>query len=304
MKTGIPTIVLAALSIAGTAAFAQEPDFGASASAGYRYDSNVSLSELDRNLGEADTALLLELGLDGSLPLTDTVTAKASYGFSQVAYDAFSEFDTSIHRLQGDLAWRIAGFDAGLSARRFAANLDGESYLDIRQLSPNVARLFGDTFYLRGAFTASDKDFAERDGRDATNEAFDVDGYWLFDGMRHYLAVGLQVDREEAAAAVYDYAGNRARLTWGRELEELPLILKARVEIENRDYDNVDEAIGDEGGEARRDRRFRAGLTATVPVTDYFGIELESRYGDFRSNLEAADFDETLFSVNLRGSFQ
>lgn len=290
---------LAMLPVAVPAIAADEPSLDVTAEAGYRYDSNVSLTELDTNLGKADNAVLLELGLDGSVPVTDAITVRAGYGLNHTAYEEFSEFDTAIHRLQGDLNWRVRGFDAGLSLRHFAARLDGESFLDIRQLSPSVARLIGKKLYLRGAFTASDKTYAGREERDATNDAFDVDAYWLIDGMQRYLAFGYRIDSEDAVMPELDYGGRRVKLTYRHELEAVPLTVEARAGLEHRDYDNVDETIGSE----RRDRRFRAGLSATLPVAEYFGIELEARYADFRSNLPAADFDEMLYGVSLRASF-
>ncbi|MBT8084233.1 MAG: hypothetical protein KJN72_03335, partial [Woeseia sp.] len=48
---------------------ANEAEFDFRAAAGYHYDSNVSVSELDTNTGEADNALLLDLSADASLPV-------------------------------------------------------------------------------------------------------------------------------------------------------------------------------------------------------------------------------------------
>ncbi|MGB5579549.1 MAG: surface lipoprotein assembly modifier [Woeseia sp.] len=276
---------------------ADKAQFDFRAAAGYHYDSNVSVSELDTNTGEADNALLLDLGVDASLPVTDALSFKFGYGYAQTSYQDFSEFDTAIHRLQGDLLYRVGGFDTGLALRHFGARLDNDRFLDIRQVSPSVARLLGKKVYLRGAYTNSEKQYADREARDATNDALDLDVYLLLDGMQRYLSFSYRVDSEDAAADELDFDGNRARLSFGQRFDKLEL--KARAQLEERDYSKLNEEIGAQ----RRDRKFRAGLNANYAISDMFSIEGEAQFSDTASNLASADFDEMTYSINLAAEF-
>jgi hypothetical protein len=298
MNKTISRLLLALLLVAS---IAQADDRKASvdfkASAGYQHDSNVSISELDTNTGEADNALLLELGIDGKVPVSDALTLKAGYGYSQTTYSNFSEFDTAIHQLHADLAYRVGGFDTGLALRHFAATLDGDRFLDIRQVSPSIARLFGNTLYLRGAFTDSKKLYADRPERDADNSAVDFDAYVLLDGMKRYIAFGYRLDDETATDSELDYAGRRLKLAYAQQLNALQL--KAQVSLENRDYRNVMESLG----EARRDERLRAGLSAALPLSEHFSLNGEAQYADYASNLASASFDEMIYNVSLAASF-
>lgn len=293
-------VVLAAWMLSSALAQAgDKASFDLRAAAGYQYDSNVSVDELDTSTGQADNALLLEMDADGRVPLGDTVSFSAGYGFSQTRYDEFSQFDTAIHRLQGELSWRVAGLDTSLAMRHFAARLDGERFLDIRQVSPAVGHLFGRTLYLRGAYTHSDKQYADREARNADNRAFDADAYWLLDGMQRYVALSYRVDGEDAVDDELDYDGNRVKLTYAHTLDGVPLTFKAKWQLENRDYRHVTESIE----AARDDRRTRLSLNANWQFAEHVGIEGTATRADYRSNLAAADYDEMVYSLNIAASF-
>lgn len=291
---------LLAIALATQAARASDDaSFDVRAAAGYQHDSNVSITELDTNTGEADNATLLELDLNAKAALSDSVSLNGGYSYSQTNYSTFGEFDTAIHSLRGEVAWRVAGFDTSLALRHFAATLDNERFLDIRQVSPSIARLFGRTLYVRTAFTDSDKSYAGREERDADNSAVNVDAYWLLDGMNRYLAVGYRLDSEDAQDDELDFDGNRFKATYAQSLDTLPLTMKAQWQIEHRDYDNVTESIGD----ARRDRRMRTSLNADWQFAEHVGLEGEAAYADYRSNLPGAQFDEVIYSLSLAASF-
>jgi hypothetical protein len=273
------------------------PDFGFAAGAGYQYDSNVNVAELDTNTGEADSALLLNVGLNASLPLADSLSLRVNYDFSQTSYRDYATFDLGIHHAQAELAYGIAGFDTAVSLDRFGVRLDREPFLVINQVSPSVARLFGESVYVRAAFTRGDKTYADAGSRDAVNEAIRADTYLLFDGMNRYLSLGYQLDSEDALDGALDYDGNRAMIAYGHRVDFglLKVDLKTRLQIENRNYVNVTEAIG----EQRRDQRLRAGVAMAIPLGDHFKLNNEIDYADNRSNLVEADFDEIVYGVNL-----
>lgn len=292
-------ILLAALLAAQASRAGDDATFDVRAAAGYQHDSNVSVDELDTNTGESDSALRLELDINGNVRLSDSVSVRGGYGQRRTNYSAFSEFDTAIHSLTGEIAWRVAGFDTALALRHFAATLDSDRFLDIRQVSPSAGRLIGRTLYVRGAFTDSDKSYAERGERDASNRAVEVDAYWLLDGMDRYVSLGYRRDTEDARDDELDYNGDRFKLTVGQSLESLPLTLKAQWQLENRDYRNVTEAIGD----TRRDRRSRTSLNADWQFSEHVGLEGAASYADYRSNLDGAQFDEVIYSLSLAASF-
>jgi hypothetical protein len=295
--TALATLLAAAPALAET----DRNPFEFRAGAGYRYDSNVSIEEIDQATSEADTAVLLDLGLGLNIDLTERLSLQADYDYSHTAYQEFSDFDLAIHQATAGLSYRADAFDAGLTGRYFATKLDGDGLLDLSQGSASLGRLFGDWLYLRGAYTASRKEFADFPLRDADNGEIRADAYYLIDGMDRYVSLGYGIDRENAVGEEFDYDGGTARLSYGHRLAlgERPVDLKARMQFDNRDYDHVTAAIGT----PRRDDRWRAGLSAAVPLWRRLNLEAEAQYADNASNLEAADYAETVVSLNLATEF-
>ncbi len=276
-------------------------ELGFDASAGYQFDSNVNVAEIDTSTGESDSAILLHAGVNGALPVTSKLAFNLVYDYSQTSYRQFSDFDIALHHAQATLNYGIAGLDTAVSLDRFAARLGRERFLDINQVSPSVAHLFGETVYLRAAFTRADKNYAEAVSRNAINDAVRADAYFLFDGMKHYLSLGYDTNREDALDAELDFKGTRSMLAYGHRIElgSLAVDLKARLQFETRDFANVTETID----ERRRDKRLRAGFSALVPLSEYFVLSSEVEYANNRSNLATADFDETLYTISLMLDF-
>lgn len=300
----MPALMLAicAMSaIPAVAAAESKPMFGFNAGVGYQYDSNVNIAQLDTNTGEADSALTYELGLDGDIPITDKLSLNIGYGYSKTAYQDFSGFDLGLHQGSAQLGYRIGRFDTAIALRHFVVMLDNERFMNIRQVSPSVSRLFGETFFMRAAYTTAEKTYEENVERDAVNDAIGADAYFLLDGMKQYVAFGIEAASENTLDAELDYDGTRLKATYGHQLQWLSrdLDFKARVQMENRDYANVTESIGT----PRRDERFRASLSAGLPLSETFSLEGEAAYADNASNLDSAAYDETVFSVNLTAAF-
>ncbi|MEX2494546.1 MAG: hypothetical protein WD448_00575, partial [Woeseia sp.] len=159
----------------------------------------------------------------------------------------------------------------------------------------------GDKLYLRGSYIAAEKTYADKPGRDADNDALRADVYVLFRGMEQFLAFSYVMNSEDALASEFDYKGIRSRIAYGHRLEfgRTNLDLKTHVQFESRDYRHATESIG----APRRDERFRAGASAAVALSEHFELRGEAEYADTASNLEAADFDETVYSVNIGMKF-
>ncbi|HZW60397.1 MAG TPA: hypothetical protein VFE85_08890 [Woeseiaceae bacterium] len=305
MKTNIRIVAAlfcaTLLATAPVRAGQQHAQIDFAAALGYEYDSNVNIAELDTSTGEADSALQLELGLDGDIPLTEALSLKLGYGYSQTSYREFSAFDLGIHHGEAEIGYRLGGFDTALALRQFVVLLDHDRFLEIRQISPSMARLFGEHLYLRGAWTGAEKTYADYPGRDANNDALQADAYILLDGMNRYFAFGLRTESERAMNDELDYDGTRIKASYGHHLDWFSrgVDITGRVQFEQRDYVTVSEAIGGR----RHDQRFRASLTAELPLTGQFRLEGETQYATHDSNLPGAAYDETVYSVNLAAAF-
>jgi hypothetical protein len=286
----------------GARAEVDGPRLGVNASAGYRYDSNVDIATTDTNTGETDTALSLNLGIDGAIPLGDRLSLGLNYGYMSTAYATFSSFDLAIHHARAALRYEVAGFDSALSFDRFAARVDGGQFLDIRQASPSLARLIGQKLYLRGSFTRAEKDFAGNPGRDAFNDAIRGDAYILIDGMERYVGLAYRIASEDAKAAEFDYEGSEAKITYAHRLQvrHMKLDWKTYLQVEHRDYAGAPEP----DTAPRRDDRLRAGMSAAIPVSERIALKGELEYGANHSSFAAADFDEVVLGISVAVDLQ
>lgn len=306
--TSSSTLLLIGL-FAAHAAVAGNSDrvaFSGDAAAGYKYDSNVNLLDLDTSTGRADAAFEMDFGIGADVILTDKASVKLGYDYSQTRYREFQAFDLSIHRASAALGYETGVVDAGLSLHHIDAQLDNDDFLRMRRFSPSVARLFGERFYLRGAYIRTDKDHRTSDARSAVNDGFSADVFLFLDGTRRYVALGYLVAAEDAANDDFDYDGHRLKLQYTQRVEWMgfDLELKSRLQLERRAYDQfLDAPFLETNGVRRSDERFRAGLGLDTPVSDWLTVESSVDYTSNASNLRSADFDEVTYSVRLAAAF-
>ena len=268
-----------------------------SASAGYRYDSNVDIATTDTNTGEADTARLLNLGLEGTIPLNGKLSLELGYGYTSTTYATFSSFDLAMHHAKAALKYNVAGFDGSLSFDRFAATVDGGEFLEINQASPSLARMIGQSLYLRGSFTRAEKDSAGDPGRDAFNNSIRGDAYILLDGMERYVALAYRIANEDAQTGEFDYTARDAKFTYGHQLQAGRVNLDCRtyLQVETRNYAGAPEP----DAAPRRDERLRAGMSAAIPVSERIALKGEFEYGENDSNLATVAFDEVVYTFSV-----
>lgn len=293
-------LALAALAAtAGVPAVAADskPEFGIKAHVGILADSNVNVAELDSNLGESDTALVAELGLDARLPFHDRLSLTLGYGIDTTRYERYDEFDLTLQRFSAILNGRAKGFDAALGVQRFAATLDGDGYLDVSQVEPSIARMFGNRIYLRGGYALARKEFRVSSERDADSRTARLDVYLLLDGMNRYVNISATGAREAARDTALDYGGQSFSIGAGQTIGSGDRLLKlrARARVGERRYNGITESI-----EARRrDDRLRADLAATVEWFDTLSLETSVAYADVASNVTSAAYDEVIWSLRF-----
>lgn len=298
----ILSITLALLAITGHARAEEgQFDFSFDATVGGQYDSNVALVDLDSNAGEPDLSMLLEAGVGIKTKLTDRTSLKLGYDYAGTNYLTYSEFDLALHHGHVSVATRLDKFDAGLSLDRYEGLLSGEDYLSLTQLSPNISRLIGEHWYLRGALLLTDKSYATVEARDATANALRTDIYYLVDGLRHYVALGTQFTGEDAMDAAYDFDGTQAILTYGRQVQWLTtdVDLKAQFRYEQRDYAGPNYA----GQSTRRDQRMRLRLSTSFPFSEHVSLDTWLEHSHNQSTLEEANLDRTIIGTEISVSF-
>lgn len=294
-------LALATLAIAAPAISEETTKLTFEASSGVAGDTNVGAPDLDQNTGQGDVALLLRGKIQLDVKPTEKLVLRGGYEASQTSYQDFGAFDLTTHRGFAEAEYDFDVVKAGVLANYVHARLDGDGYLDYAQVSPNVSKLVGDKLFLRGAYVRTEKDFKTSDGRDASGDAGRIDTFYFLDGTRQYVTVGGEVGTEDANSDLFDLDHASAKGAYVQRFGVLGRDAKMRLgaEIEQRDYDAVDPVI-----EARReDKIMSATSDLEVPLYGSVSMDLGYEYRDHSSNLDSADYDEHVGSVELKVAF-
>jgi len=276
----------------GETASQDRNSYSAELRVGGEYDSNVSVDELDASSERSDYALLLEGQLEFQRKISDTARLSLGYDLSQSYYDEFSELDRQTHILSADLRDKLRGVDIGLSYHYVDSRLSGDDFLNIQRVSPYLSAFLSKKVFGRLAYVYTDKDIIGSAERDADTNSGELDLYWFRQGLRSYFNVGYRYKSEDATAARFDYRANSVKLRYVQRFELLGRLAKLELawRFEDRDYSSPTPRIMED----RQDDRNRWQVNVEIPVLEDAAVEFFYTYNDYDSNLESADYGQTI----------
>lgn len=270
-------------------------------SAGAQYDSNITVTEIDRTTGVDDVAALVSADVSFNQNINSDTELSLGYNFSQSLHDEFTEFDLQSHLVTADLAHDFDTFDAGIAYRIADANLDGDGFLILQQISTYLTRYFSEDYLLRADYTYSDKTFDGRDSRDSTVNAVGADLYYFLNSVRSYFIASYRFEDESAVDPQFGFQGNHFRLRYLRRvmIGSTEARIRLGYSFEYRKYDSLTPSIA----EKRDDNRQSLEAEFELPVSESFSVLIAYEYADNTSELLIADYTQNLFSVQLVLSF-
>lgn len=269
---------------------------------GLEYDSNVAVLELDTASNAGDAAAVFDFGVGYDKPSEGRFDFRAGYNLSQTRHEEFSGFDVGIHRGSARLAWDLEQVDTGATFQYAHAELDGDEFLVLEQVSPYIQRLMGERLFLRFALAHTEKTFAGNPARDATAASLSSDAYVFVNGLTTYFVFGHRYNDENAVDEQYDYTGHNLKLQLNRRFDvgTRTLTLRTYLRYETRDYPHPTVSIG----EPRSDDRYQLEAQAELPITDRVTATFGYKHADNRSNLPSLDFAENVVSVQFNAEFR
>lgn len=291
----------ATVASASTAPGASDFEFTGELAAGYQYDSNVSVDEIDTATGQADTAWVTELAVAGTWTPTERFELSAGYDYLSYSYQDFDAFDLDLQILHGDISYRFDWFTLGLSRHDADADLGDSDFLVFNQSTLYASKLIDNHFFWRISAQQAEKRFTDLTVRDADTESYGADLFWFSDEGKSFITAGYTFDDEDATADAFDFHGHtwRVKLSKGFQLWNRDQTLELGWNFQQRDYQADMPGLG----QAREDKRHVAELNWTIPVNDYLSVVAKAEYADFQSNDPGADYQETLGSVHFRFRF-
>lgn len=263
---------------------------------GARYDSNVAVLDVDRSSGEGDFAAVLAAGIGYEQPLGERASVKVGYNFGQSLHADFDDFDLQTHRGSIDARFDAGGTTLGSSYQYVHARLGGDKFMVLQQVSPYLARMFGDRFYLRAAYEYTDKSFSGRPTRDADAHAISGMLFWFLDGVDRYWLFRYRYRDEDAVDPALDYRSHEGSVQYAQRFDLVGQRVTARMRVgyEARDYRAITETIGAK----RDDTRLRLLSSLSTPLGDRSTVALTYRFGALDSNLPAVDFNEHVVELS------
>ena len=268
--------------------------------AGGYYNNNITVSELDVNVGNGDIAAKLSAQVKFEKEFAHNTEFGAGYKISSTIHEEFSRFDIVTHLLSTKLEHDFGDFKAGVSYYFADSNLNQSDFLTLNQISPYAAKFFGKKAYLRGYYRYADKKFQNSPLRDAKVHKAGGDLYYFLDGRRQYIQSGYSYENSDAFAGEFDYGAHTLRL---RYIKRIPFRsrqakLKIGWRYEKRNYKNITPSIGI----IRNDNRHRLRADLELPVTDNFYGQIELTQAIYNSNLPIADYErlKLAFSIGTR----
>lgn len=276
----------------------KESPFSVELSTGIEYDSNVSVVEVDTSTAEGDFAALFDLGVGFETDIAENTTVEIGYDLGQDIQFDFTDFNTQTHRGSIEVAHDFGDVDIGVSYQLIHSRLGGDGFLTLHRLSPFASTYLADkTFYVRGSYIYTDKDFIGVADRDADVNAFNADVFYFVNGLTTYLIFGYKFESEDAVGAEFDFTANnlKARVVQRFPLGDRRAKFRAGWRYENRNYDSVTPSIG----VVRDDTRHKLEASLEIPLNDIFYAEIEYNYDIFNSNLPSVDFTQSVATFRI-----
>jgi Surface lipoprotein assembly modifier len=272
-------------------------------SVGLKYDSNITVVEIDQLVPADDFAALIQLSVDYLNKFDAQNTLKVGYDFDQSLYFDFDEFNVQSHAASAKFRHKFgteAGVpDVALSYRYAYSLLGGDAFLSMHRLSPTFGVYVSKPVYLLFEYTFADKDFIDRTDRDATVHSGGLDVYYFVDGSKFMVIAGYQYDDSDANDFDFDYAAHNGKIKIIKRFEAMGTTPKVSVGWEHEFRDYASPTSSDVANENREDQRDKFKAALEVPFAEMFNVALEYQYRNFTSNLDAADYAENLVEVRV-----
>ena len=276
-------------------------EFGLELAAGYAWDDNVGLDELERATGESDEVTSLEIQGSAEFFFDDRASVRISAGLVDDSYRQFSQVDRRTESLGINLETLLGKATVGINWFDVSADLDDEAFLKYERLSPYVAGFLSKQWFLRGEYVYGEKTIARRPGREADSHSVSIDSYYFIQGLKRYAVLGYTFRVDNARANRYDYDSHALKLRYvhRESLANLPLELELEGKFEDRQYKSPDPFIQTE----REDTRLRLSAELRLLITDYASVSVHVKNSDYDSNLPTASYSDLVVGTELRLSF-
>ena len=286
---------------------AQEADnpFTLSASAGYEFDSNLTIDAIDSNNNVGDQAIVFDAAAGIEIIDSDEMGLSAGYDFYISKHDEFDNFDMSIHGFNIDSRYTVRGADLGLTIMYNTIGLGGDSFMDLTTIRPNVGYLMpSNKIYLLGAYEYQKHTFKQNAlvARDASRNSVSAKAIFILGGGKTATA-GYEWTDHNTQDPGYSYTGSTFDFSAKLPIQmfDRETTVRAGYKYQSRGYQMASRRYND--GVIRDDNRHTLSTSWQVPIANGFFGEVDFEYISSSSNYEPVDYDETITTFKIGWEF-
>ena len=281
--------------------FAIEWNMDIELAAGYSWDNNVGLDELERATGASDELKTLQAQASGSLQFAKDTSLRLTAGVIDDSYLIFKKADRTTKTLGLNLETELDIVNVGINWFSADSKLDGKQFLTYERFSPYISGFLSKRWFLRGEYVYGEKEIESRPGRDADIHSAAADSYVFIQGLKRYLVLGYAYRVDNSRANRYDYESHSIKIRYQQitKIRELPVKFELEAKLEDRKYKESDPFIK----KTRKDTRARLTAQLTLSLTDRLSIALLAKNADYHSNLPTASYSDLIVGTELRFTY-
>lgn len=304
--TKILSISVAASAIAMSANAQDENNpLSLSVSAGYEYDSNLTVDAIDSNSDVGDSAFTFDVSANYDVIDEDDVGFSAGYNFFQTAHKEFDEFDMAIHGFNLDGRYTIDRIDLGATYMFNTIKLGGDAFLKMHTVRPNIGYLLDNNkVYLIGSYEYQKHEFEafSLQGRDAKRHSIGAKSIFLLGDGRTATASYNWTDHNTSDPG-YTYTGHTLDfgLKFPMDMFDRETTFRTGYRLQTKNYHI--ESRRYTGGVTRSDKRHTISASWEVPIVNGFFAKAEVEYIASNSNYVAVDYNETISTFSIGWEF-
>lgn len=273
---------------------------------GLIFNSALSVDELDEVSSQSDNGYAFNGAVKGKWQLTDKTKLSSSYAYNQKKYSEYSQFDLVLHQLNIDGSYKFNRSEIGVRVDGASASLTEKTFLNYQQVSLYLGHFVQPKTYLRTSIKTKNKYFATLSDRDASGLGASFDMFHFINGANTMLMLGLSTEKEDAQDNQFSYSGMGVQTKVTHKFRVFGFNSKVSVGLrfQRKDYQSVEVETLPAGGMSERDENKRV-IEANwgLHLLDNLSVLTELEYGNFNSQLESQNYEQTTASVGLKYLF-
>lgn len=305
----VPCLSVLCLSVYSGIAAAEENAFSWNneIGAGYGYESNVSVEEIDLNASLGDQFLTYDAKIGGKYQLNANHAFSFSVKGSEKQYNDAEQLDLSNRFFSAGYAVKSKQVNYGFDFRFINTDLNDQDFLKLRLYSPYVSGFLAKQHFVRFGLNVGSKELVSQPQRDANSNQFSADYYYFLNGLNQYLILGAKYKNENTQDSQFSFDGLqlKAALEFRFTLLERPTKTRITTQYRQRDFDdaNLNADEDGEGGTPRQDTRQQVSLLVESEIIEDLSVNMQSAYIDNESDIQSLSYHEKQLSMRVKYQF-